>query len=102
MSYDTSAILLYGFEVKGVSRKRALAATNDRYVTVSGYGDCHGHEGVYICASDSVTSVDLGGFIAVHPEIKVNWWHDLSKFCDANEIEFTIDMPGWRLTSSRS
>jgi hypothetical protein len=104
LSYDSTAILFYGFIVEDEDEDKANNADDTDGVEVDRYGDCHGNMGMYVAHKESHKRVSLGDTLQADPEMdrSLSWDDDLKEFCEQAGINYPMEGVGWHLTVERS
>ncbi len=108
MSYESEAVIFYGFPLaENTKAYRALIDSVDinSRVKVDTYGDCHGHEGLYVYLVSTRENVDLGGIKAINNGVfctPAPWDTMLREFATAHDVPWPADWPQWHLTARRA
>lgn len=103
MSYETDAVLYWGFPI-APSDYRAAEAACSKWVQAGQTGDCQDDVTLYIAIKASVVSVGLGGWARLEPSrfaVPPAWERELRRFCDETGVRWSDDGPGWYLAAAR-
>jgi hypothetical protein len=103
MSYDSTAVVFYGFPLDDAER---FADTyGGQRIKVGAFGSCHDDMVEYVCVAESKHEVELGGFYRLDEDEvtgPIEWDEVLQDFCEKTGAEWPDGGPGWHVAPKYS